>query len=221
MIAKQILNWAEAVKQVQERVTQLRTPFGEGDAGTGFLLAASKSRNLVCVGTAAHMVDYADEYDFPIILKKDDTEIKLSAADRLILRAEDSDAAVVIFERPEGSEFMDRLSQTALHVIKQENYFAAGTEVGWVGYPEVGDGELSFFAGYISRYSKQRKEYLVDGVIPGGCSGGPVFCIDGGQVKIMAVAAAYIPDEDCPGLGGISKIFLPPDWVKQFESRHP
>lgn len=57
------MHWFNAYGQVREYVVKIKTPSGYG---TGFLITYNKTRSLMAIGTAGHVVADADEWQLPL-----------------------------------------------------------------------------------------------------------------------------------------------------------
>ena len=76
-----------------------------------------------------------------------------------------------------------------------------GTEVGWLGFPDLDTlrHRLCFFSGRVSLIDSDTHRYLIDGTNVRGCSGGPVFCITPGGLRIIGALTDYFPYRDQDG----------------------
>ena len=98
-----------------------------------------------------------------------------------------------------------------------------GIEVGWVGFPAVASDQLCFFSGRVSSFVSAEGAYLVDGVAINGVSGGPAIHLSSaGEIHIMGVVSAYIPNratgDALPGLAVIRDVVQLQGLVKELDS---
>lgn len=195
------MNWSKCVELVCPYIVSIQTPQG---AGTGFLFTYNKDRTVAGVATAAHVVDYADDWRQPIKLVHCTTQKELFLADghRVIFldRSRDS-ASIMLF-----GDFHIGFPMEELPLIDAKKNLRIGVEVGWLGFPSVAASTLSFFSGRISAVLKDHNSYLIDGVAINGVSGGPVFYVPtgGSSPKIIGTVTRYMPNriygDTLPGL---------------------
>ena len=186
--------WHEVIDKIRNHIVKITTPQGHG---TGFLIAFDGSE-LVCIATAAHVVDYANYWQQPIrihhpVSKK---EIFLASENRAIDSDKNQDTASIFFAKGD-LEFPNK----PLPFIREGRRCKEGVDIGWVGFPAINPDSLCFFNGRISCWMKDEMYYLVDGVAIGGVSGGPAFTLSG---DILGLVTNYIPTQiesvSTPGL---------------------
>jgi len=193
------VSWNTAFTQINPHVVHIATPTGEG---TGFLCLYNADKSLVGIATAAHVVNYAHEWQQPIriIHPNSTTEVFLEAVDRYLYLDWSTDSAVIIF--PIGKL---QLPQQPLPLFPTQTAIDIGSDVAWIGFPNIAPPLLScFFTGTISSHLNGRNAYFVDGVAINGVSGGPViFSTDAGP-QVVGIVSAYNANratgETLPGL---------------------
>jgi hypothetical protein len=191
------MSWDNAIATVRPHVVKIETPTGYG---TGFLAFYNLDKQWCGIATAAHVVSYADEWQQPMRVKTENSEIFLKEEDRVIFVDNSTDSAIVLFVK--GSL---ELPETPITLMPADQPCGIGADIGWVGYPAIEPNTLCFFAGTISAPQTTRKAYLIDGVAINGVSGGPVFhCPDPKKVQIIGTVSAYHANratgEALPGL---------------------
>ncbi len=212
--------WYEIAERASRSVFRIRAG---GNLGTCFLGSVARHResgtHLCLFVTAWHVVEAAET---------DGSEIEVLRHDGTVIAARSENDTQIIPMDPFTFDSAGVFMQTGGEVLKLEDcvpLFGTGTllrgaEVGWVGFPSVRKGELCFFHGHISGYSKEPAAYLVDGVAVGGCSGGPVFDRYGATVGLVS---AYLPDVRrgarervvLPGLSSIAPIAAVRMWLEE------
>lgn len=192
------MEWHEAIDAVWPHVYRITTPQG---SGTGFLLRASSSRQLIAVATAAHVIDHAHFWEQPLRLEhvESGASVLLRHDQRAIRLSYETDSAAVLFQAdPAG------LPETSLPLFDRDHFLKQGVDVGWLGFPAVRRADLCFFRGTVSAYIEGEHSYLIDGVAINGVSGGPVFRIGYPGVELIGLVSAYVPNratgETLPGL---------------------
>jgi hypothetical protein len=189
------MEWHIAVSTIEPSIIKIETPSGWG---TGFLCAYNHVRTFVGFATARHVVEEADKWQQPIRLQQvpSGEVILLKEADRVILPDPDprKDSAVIIMPTAKiPAKF--KLPETPVPLFPAEKYLRVGINVGWLGYPVISDNALCFFTGNVSAWRNKTEEYLIDGVVINGVSGGPVLCSRGGEapaLEIIGAITAYI-----------------------------
>ncbi len=183
-----LLEWHEAIAQVEPYVFQIHTPDG---SGTGCLLSRSAATPFCVAVTAAHVVDHAHYWEEPIRLVHhvSGESLLLRQNERGINIDEATDTAAVAFNRKEL-----KLPDASLPLMKRDYHLKPGVQVGWLGFPALAKSTLCFFSGHISAYLDNESSYLVDGVAINGVSGGPAFIRDAGTPQLIGVLSAYIPN---------------------------
>jgi hypothetical protein len=189
------MEWHVAVSTIEPSIIKIETPSGWG---TGFLCAYNHVRTFVGFATARHVVEDADKWQQPIRLEQvpSGEVILLKETDRVILPDPDprKDSAVIIMPTAKiPAKF--KLPETPIPLFPADKYLRVGHGVGWLGYPVIGDNALCFFAGNVSAWRNKTEEYLIDGVVINGVSGGPVMCSRSGDapaLEIVGAITAYI-----------------------------
>ncbi len=199
------IKWHSAYKILENYTFKITNP-ENGYTGTGFLVTPKKGNRLLCVATAAHVIEAAqeDRIEVRILHAKSEFEFSLSHEDRIVSIDNERDCAFLIFERPEDLS----VPKKPLPLISEKRHLNIGVQVAWMGFPIVAPGYLCFFSGHISCWVKGKKAYYVDGLGIEGVSGGPTFSISKGKIKIIGIASAYRPEDRDTGerLSGLLKV---------------
>lgn len=193
--AKQIhtKDWHLAVEQMQKFTVKIKTRYGRG---TGFACAAymDKGINYQCIVTAAHVIEDAKDWNEPFFIENIEKERKLklmhtkpeetddlgelegwrAVTDYSVLCLPDTDTAIIVFDSCKNHLQIPKIFPKQLPA---KETLPPGMEIGWLGYPGVGRGNLCFFSGRVSCYEEDLVQYLVDGGAMRGVSGGPAFVI--------------------------------------------
>ncbi len=192
------VQWFDVVEYLAPYVVRIWTPQG---SGTGFLVSTSASTRLCAIATAEHVISHAHYWEEPIRIEHQASgkTVILRSSDRAINTQAAMDTAAIVFERRGLG-----LPAAALPLTPKDNFFKAGVELGWLGYPAIPQASLCFFSGHISAWLAAEEAYLVDGVAINGVSGGPAFVR---ERMLIGVVTAYIPNrasgEPLPGLAVI------------------
>jgi hypothetical protein len=100
------------------------------------------------------------------------------------------DSAVVLFFKGDL-----QLPESPIALMPVETPCRVGSEIGWLGFPNIEANQMCFFSGRISAWQTQRQSYLIDGVAINGVSGGPVFFgTNANDLKIIGSVSAYHPN---------------------------
>jgi len=192
------MNWEACVEKVGPYVVKIDTPTG---SGSGFLFAFNEGKILCGIATALHVVDDTETWQQPLKINSYlfHKTAFLREPNRSILKDQETDSAVILFERSQ----LD-LPEDLIPLRPIESPISIGAEVGWLGFPAIAPYTLCFFSGSVSA-RQDSKRYLIDGVAINGVSGGPVFLWDdAGQVQFVGVVSAYRANraagEALPGL---------------------
>ncbi|HJY98607.1 MAG TPA: serine protease [Patescibacteria group bacterium] len=196
--------WNSGVELITPYVYKINTPSG---SGTGFQISYSKSKNLIGIATANHVVSHEHKWQLPIELTHSQSGKSIFLKEnRVIIPYSDNDLAFILFDKKD-------IPVTSLPDLPSPGqYVRPGSEIGWCGFPSVYSSELCFFEGYVSSYLKDKKSYLIDGVGINGVSGGPAFIVrkDNKQVMVCGVISSYLPNrlkgEALPGLCYVSSV---------------
>jgi len=193
------MNWDALISEISPHVVRISTPTGYG---TGFLAFYNHDASWCGIATAAHVVAHADEWQQPIriTVEGNGSTICLGSNDRIIFLDRPRDSAVVFFVKGNLN-----LPQVPITLLPANDRCAVGSEVGWLGYPEIDSEQLCFFAGTVSARKDITNAYLIDGVAINGVSGGPVFHgHDVPHIQIVGSTSAYFPNmrggQALPGL---------------------
>jgi hypothetical protein len=196
--------WHAIVAVVEPYVVRLSTP---GGWGTGFLLAYSKTGNLAGFATAAHVVQHAHMWENPIRLdhvSSGKTRL-LRQGDRSISLYADHDTGMIVTFKGD----LD-LPAEPLPMAPQGKHLKVGNEIGWLGFPAIPSANLCFFSGRVSAWVSELEAYLVDGNAINGVSGGPAFALVDGEIHLIGVVSAYVPNratgEALPGLAVVRSV---------------
>ncbi len=198
--------WEKAASSIAPIIFKITTHTG---TGTGFLLKITGPREnrIYGVATAYHVIAAAQEIDLPIKLAhhltNSSTVLKADPTQRSVIIFPEVDLAFILFPQA-----MLGTDITAPNIAEPRVTKNSGLEIGWYGFPNLANNQLSFFHGFIS--SPLPTGYLVDGVVIHGVSGGPAFYIENDKPKICGVITQYIPNiatgQILPGLSYISSV---------------
>jgi hypothetical protein len=190
--------WHTDFAHVRPYIVRLETPQG---FGTGFLFAYNSDKVFAAIATAAHVVEYANDWKLPIKIRHHESgkEIFLLEAERYIDLDRRRDSASVILANP------GFLPDQPLQMIDSTKFQQIGVEVAWAGYPVIADPHLCLFTGTIAAFIPDDDSYLIDGVAINGVSGGPVFVsIPNNPPELIGSVSAYISNRQrgdaLPGL---------------------
>ena len=203
------VRWALLLGKIEGSLIRIETPGGQG---TGFM-TPSPIPGRLAIATAGHVIKDALQWQQPLRLTHHGSGKShlFPHGERIVIPVPDADAALIGVEN--AGDFPEQTPPALFNLEGMR--LRSGMQVGWCGFPgSLGwlTKDLCFFSGHVSAYLKQRSSYLVDGTIPHGCSGGPVFWgTDKGDVEVIGVATAYIADtgyrgETYPGLGEVVEI---------------
>lgn len=193
----QSIEWYEAFSKVAPLVVKIETHTGHG---TGFLIANPAGNDIQLIATAAHVVKEAEYWNADIKIEQaiNKKSVLVEHAERKIKIYPHQDTAVIgCLSNKKGFEFQDQ----TLPFIAEGNRMSVGTDIGWVGYPSIADGELCFFNGKVSAWVKNEKFYYVDGTGIGGVSGGPAFSIYSNKIQLIGLVTHY---KSAPGEGTVT-----------------
>lgn len=216
------MSWASIYKAVLPYIVSIQTPRG---SGTAFLFTYNEGKTVAALATAAHVVEYADDWKLPIKIVHFKTKKEFFATDdkRVIFidRRLDS-ASILLFGKVDIG-----LPQDTLPLIDPKKVLNIGVEVGWVGFPSIASSNLCFFTGPISACLQDYNSYLIDGVAINGVSGGPVFYepkehSKKAKPKIIGTVSAYMPNraygDTLPGLLRVQDVTAFHDTIKMIKS---
>ena len=191
-----MINWHEHINQLTPQVVQIRTPKGWG---TGFLHYGTEGGTR-CIATARHVVEEALANDQLISIHHGGTEYCFGPQGEGMLVVQQTDAdldsvvlTVIVPELPRPS--------VPLIAPPERCYVNVGTEVGWLGFPNLDTlrHRLCFFSGRVSLIDPKAHRYLIDGNNVRGCSGGPVFCSTPDGLRIIGALTDYFPYHEQDG----------------------
>jgi hypothetical protein len=205
------------VEILQPYIVRVSTP---GLTGTGFFLRRLKNpaRTVPFIATAAHVVEHAREWEEPIRIYHPTSgkSALVRESDRFIVTDSDRDTAAIFV-----GEIDIPFPEQELPLGPEKMYLKIGNDIGWLGFPAIADGPLSFFGGRVSAWLTAQEGYLVDGVVINGVSGGPAFHIEGRIPVVIGVVSAYIPNRASgtalPGLGMIRGVNHYHELIARFE----
>jgi len=211
-----IIEWHEAIDQIEPHIFRIYTPEA---SGTGFLVSRSNVTKVCALATAAHVVSRAHYWEQPIRINHPQSgrTLLLRSDERAININPDLDTASLVFS---NSEF--ELPESSLPLMKAGYYLRPGVEMGWLGFPAIPQAELCFFSGRISAYQETGSMYLVDGVAINGVSGGPAFRPTIDTAELIGLVSAYIPNratgDILPGLSVVLSVTEYHDLAERFRS---
>ncbi len=198
-----VLPWYEACTRLSPYVVRISTPAGQG---TGCVLAESDNGEYIGIGTATHVIEYADYWRMPIRIESPEkgVSIMLTAEQYLTVHEKASDASIIVIAK--NADLSIAETQLAFFdspgQVKKE-----GVALGWLGYPNVEPNRACFFRGYVSAWLDFGAYYLVDGVAINGVSGAPVideYC------EVVGLLSAYRPNlasgQALPGLSVVRPV---------------
>ncbi|QJR16713.1 S1 family peptidase [Usitatibacter palustris] len=182
------MEWFEAIDQLKPYVVRISTPSG---SGTGWLVSRSTTSSLCAIATAGHVIDHAHYWEEPIRLHHTQSgqSVVLRAPDRSIHLESQLDSAGLIFDCTTLP-----LPDLPIELVPKDKFVVPGVEIGWLGFPAIPRADLCFFSGRISAFIEADSAYMVDGVAINGVSGGPAFNINGGELRLLGIVSAYIPN---------------------------
>lgn len=203
------VRWASLLGQIEGSLIRIETPGGQG---TGFI-TPSPIPGRLALATARHVIEDALQWQQPLRLThyKSGKSHLFPHNERIVIPVENADAALIGVRN--SGDFPEQKPPGLFNL--EGKRLREGMQVGWCGFPgslRWLTKDLCFFSGHVSAYLAHRFSYLVDGTIPHGCSGGPVFWgKESGEVEVIGVATAYIADigyrgETYPGLGEVVEI---------------
>ena len=187
-------DWSRLVEEIKPYIVKIETPHG---SGTGFQIGEDAKWAYAITVTAHHVIAFAEEWRLPLKITREapSESLKLPPAapggSRIRRTRQDASSLFLPVKR--------HLPQITLHPAS----LPVGTEVGWLGYPgSVSGGKLAFFSGRISVVLHEERNYLLDGVVLPGVSGGPVFTERDGRIAIVGLVTSHIPNSvDVLGVG--------------------
>ncbi|HVT73853.1 MAG TPA: serine protease [Lacunisphaera sp.] len=188
--------WHVTYSKVLPYIVKIKTPDGHG---TGFFFAQNKTKTIVAVATALHVIEDADTWQKPIKVFHEFSgkELHLNDTDRAVLRYPGRDTAAIIFTRKE-LPFPD----ATLPLMDKTFYKSVGWDLAWAGYPGICPSKVCLFQGSVSCFDTEEDYYLIDGVAISGVSGGPVFARnkENGAELIGIVSEYWSRAGSTPGL---------------------
>ena len=193
--------WSNAAGDVMPFVVRIEAPDGYG---SGFYIGKStwKGKPTAVIATMAHVVEHAFKWRTSVRIQNPSVVVALEPDLFNIAIHSTLDLAVLEIPR-DALEFPG----SPLPMADAESVADPGSSVAWCGYPTIADSNCCFFAGHISAVLDEQSDYLVDGVVIHGLSGGPAFIDSGKGPVIVGVMAQYMPNrtsgEALPGLGSM------------------
>jgi hypothetical protein len=196
------MDWSAAASKVMPFIVRIRT---QQKSGTGFVFW--QNSELCCIATANHVIKNAnlDGWEQPIYIDQPNgLTLRVNPANRRIqsLNEDNNGDSASILIRKSGLQF----PPDCLSVWDFCREIPVGTEVGWLGYPQVVDeGRLNpcFFSGSISCHFSDLQQYAIDGVAIHGVSGAPVFCKGKKNgPHVIGTISSYFPNR-IPVQGGV------------------
>jgi hypothetical protein len=181
------MNWEPTTDELRPHVVRIQT---QNTSGTGFLTLYHEDSSWCGIATAAHVVGHADAWQQPIKIETTNSGRFLNGNERVVIIDHATDSAVVLFFKGDL-----QLPQVPITLMPMGHALGIGTDVGWLGYPNISADTLCFFTGTVSARNVAQKHYLIDGVVIHRVSGGPVFHrADSGSVEIIGCMVAYHPN---------------------------
>jgi len=196
--------WVEAAEIIYPHVAKLEMP---DSAGSGFYIATRtvKKEKRAVIATAAHVIEHAFKWAEPIRLTGHKSSTMLMPGQYEMQSSDGLDLAII--EVPwEAVDFPAQPLPTA----NPKDVLPTGSPIAWCGFPNIVEGINCLFSGHISACVVSNGDYLIDGVVIHGVSGGPAFLYDGGEITIIGLLTQYLPNrqtgESLPGLGVVRRI---------------
>jgi len=205
------LLWVDAYRKMVPYMVKIRTP----DAyGSGFVMnyrTYEKGRREIAIATACHVIKHARDWDELVMVEHTAGnalfKYRLSPAERIIMVDEEKDIALLAFGEADEQHFPKDFPIT---IDGKSTDLPPGCPVAWCGFPNIAESSPCFFSGHVSATYATAGDYLVDGVVIHGVSGGPCFIHNGENVIVMGLVSAYyanrITGEALPGLGLIRSV---------------
>jgi len=201
--------WVDAYRSILPYMVKIRTP---NAYGSGFVMNYQLFDNgirQVAVATAGHVVKHAHDWGEQIMVEYSSEKTlhtyKLVPSERIVVIDDDKDIALLAFPESDEPHFPQRFPDTI-----DGQALPPGSPVGWCGFPNIAESSSCFFSGHISATYASVGDYLVDGVVIHGVSGGPCFTHNGKSLTVMGLVSAYFANrstgEALPGLGLIRSI---------------
>ena len=130
----------EAISRVERHVVRIETPRGHG---TGFLCPRPESESFLAIATARHVVAEADYWQQPIRVyhAASGEVLLLHDADRVMLHGGQGLDSSLLVIAPDKLEF----PEAPIRLVPDKFPPPIGTDVGWVGYPQMYPGTCAFF----------------------------------------------------------------------------
>ncbi len=196
--------WVEAAEIIFPHVVKLEMP---DSAGSGFYIAyrTEKKAKFAVIATAAHVIEHAFKWAEPIRLTGHKSTTMLMPGQYEMQASDGLDLAII--EIPwEAMDFPSHPLPTA----NPKEVLPTGSQIAWCGFPNIVEGMNCLFSGHISANVASNGDYLIDGVVIHGVSGGPAFVYDGKTITIIGLLSQYLPNrqtgESLPGLGVVRRI---------------
>ena len=214
------LLWVDAYRKMVPYMVKIRTP----DAyGSGFVMnyrTIKNGRREIAIATTCHILKHAMDWAELVMVEHTagDTlyKYKLSPAERYIMVDEAKDIALLAFGEADEPHFPKDFPIT---IDGNSKDLPPGCPVAWCGFPSIAESSPCFFSGHVSATYATAGDYLVDGVVIHGVSGGPCFIHNGENVIVMGLVSAYYANrstgEALPGLGLIRSVVPLVDTIEE------
>jgi len=196
--------WVEAAEEIAPHVVKLEVP---DSAGSGFFVAYRKEgkQKIAVIATAAHVIEHAFKWSEPIRITGHKRTVLLTPEQYHMFLSDGLDMAII--EVPwEAVDF----PPNPLPSANPKDMLPAGSPIAWCGYPNIVEDVNCLFTGHISASIVDRGDYLIDGVVIHGVSGGPAFVCENSEITIVGLLSQYLPNratgESLPGLGVVRSI---------------
>ena len=187
-------DWRRLIEEIKPYIVKIETPSG---SGTGFQIGEDDRWDFAITVTAHHVVAFAEQWRLPIKITRE------APSESLELPPAEPGRSRVRRTRQDASSLFLPVKRHLPEIPLHPATLPVGTEVGWLGYPgSVSAGKLAFFSGRISVALQEERNYLLDGVVLPGVSGGPVFTERDGRIAIVGLVTSHIPNSvDVLGVG--------------------
>lgn len=165
-------------------------------SGTGVLVGFAEGTRVGIVATAAHVVEHRDRQPWPEIAVRPERTSDFLPADLLAAtgyrQGEQDVALLAVSALPEQATACPMLHQPQ----REHLILRPGARVAYAGYPfglsPTGACDVMFARGMVAGVRPREHpddasflEYVIDGMVSAGMSGGPVFCPDTGAIAAL------------------------------------
>lgn len=210
---------AVAFEQASKSIFRIEAKRGSSSGiGTGFAVARLAGSKRLVLATARHIVELWTIDRIEWIVQQFDRNGRPTREVRFSTDPHDKDSPIFLHKKmdagillvashnSDGHQFSPD-DEIPLRMIDERRGVAAGTRVGWAGFPLVAQGllghaQLCYCEGVISATIDRddKRYYLVDGQNTFGISGGPVWhWSESNGFEVVGIVSGYTPPSDLPG----------------------